>query len=159
MDAVQTIMERLDVLPPDNRPCVFTAPHNIGLRRDGHGDHKQEDFTSFLAREFAEITGCGMLAWSRREIERSVDEDWGRQLQAECRRERSKNRYMQSQHSTYKAETGRCQELADFKEKFEKGSYVRGSGTAYGKAEPRGKTKAKTGAKAGGEPGDKGGEF
>jgi len=101
-----------------------------------------------------------MPRYQRREIERSVDEDWGRQLQAECRRERSKNRYMQSQHSsTYKAETGRCQELADFKEKFEKGSYVRGSGTAYGKAEPRGKTKAKTGAKAGGEPGDQGGEF
>ena len=92
--------------------------------------------------------------YQRREIERSVDEEWGRQLHAECRRERSKNSYMKSRHSsTYKAESGRCEELADFQEKFKKGSYTRDSGTAYGKA------KSKVGAKAGGQPKDQGGEF
>ncbi len=44
-------------------------------------------------------------------------------------------------------------------EKFKKGSYTRGSGTAYGKAEPRGKAKSNMGAKAWGQPGDQGGEF
>ena len=106
MEAVATIMERLDVLPPDTTPCIFTAPHNIGLRRDGESnriqhpppppppppppappptppppptsgekDHKQEDWTSFLAREFADASGGGALSWSRREIERSKEYD------------------------------------------------------------------------------------
>jgi hypothetical protein len=68
-----SIMNRLDVVAPEITPVIFTAPHNIFLRRDGKPDHKPEDYTSFLAREFAGSTGGGLLAWSRREIERSKE--------------------------------------------------------------------------------------
>ena len=52
-----SIMNRLDVVAPEITPVIFTAPHNIFLRRDGKPDHKPEDYTSFLAREFAGTAG------------------------------------------------------------------------------------------------------
>ena len=38
-----SIMNRLDVVAPEITPVIFTAPHNIFLRRDGKPDHKPED--------------------------------------------------------------------------------------------------------------------
>ena len=65
------IMARLRCQGPDKIPVIFTAPHNIGLVRDGMPDHKPEDYTSFLASEFATSSSGGFLVWSKREIERS----------------------------------------------------------------------------------------
>jgi len=69
--SAEVIMSRLWCTAPQSVPVLFTAPHNIGLARDGEKDHKPEDFTTFLAQEFAVSVGGGSLAWSRREIERS----------------------------------------------------------------------------------------
>jgi len=65
----EMLMGRLRCVAPSEAPVIFSAPHNVGLARDGFPDHKPEDYTSFLANEFANAVGGGALAWSRREIE------------------------------------------------------------------------------------------
>ena len=67
--AAQTMIERFEVVGPSDVPVIFTAPHNIPLQRDGNKDHKLEEHTSFLARDFASSTGAGLLSWSKREID------------------------------------------------------------------------------------------
>lgn len=69
--SAEMIMARLSCTPPATAPIVFTAPHNISLARDGEKDHKPEDYTTFLAQDFAASCGGASLAWSRREIERN----------------------------------------------------------------------------------------
>lgn len=61
---------RLDVAIHGKTPIVFSAPHTIELQRDGQPKHKVEDFTSPLARLFADVTGGGHILWREEERER-----------------------------------------------------------------------------------------
>lgn len=51
-------------------PIVFTAPHTLCLHRDGHPDHKTEDYTAFLARSFALLCDGTCITWTDRERSR-----------------------------------------------------------------------------------------
>ena len=51
---------------------TFTAPHPLPLCRDGHQTHKPEEWTGFLADQFASILNGSVLTWTREE--RSVQE-------------------------------------------------------------------------------------
>jgi len=42
---------------------LFTAPHGVNLMRDGKPDHLPEDFTTHLARTWAELTGGSSVVW------------------------------------------------------------------------------------------------
>ena len=64
-----------DALNYGGTPLVCSAPHCIPLQRDGHPDHKREDYTRFLAQCFAETAGGAALVWSKEEEAR---------LKAEC---------------------------------------------------------------------------
>lgn len=48
-------------------PIVVSAPHSIPLRRDGHPNHKKEDYTRYLATCFAEAAGGTALCWLKGE--------------------------------------------------------------------------------------------
>jgi len=48
---------------------LFTAPHNIPFFRDT-GIHKKEDYTTHLAKEWAQYHNGALLSWSRGEQER-----------------------------------------------------------------------------------------
>ena len=92
--------------------------------------------------------------YQRRDIERQVDDEWGRQLHQQCRRERTKNVYMKNKvGTTFREETERCAELRDFQQRFKDGSYSRSAGTSYDQASnPYAKAQ-------GSKRTDKGGEF
>ena len=117
LDASSTIMERLDVVAPEDAPVIFTAPHNVCLRRDGMPDHKPEDYTSFLAQKFAAVAGGGSLSWSKREIDRTKQH----RLTAADRRPDPSNRdpnYLATAelddspwHATHRALFSRCLEV------------------------------------------------
>ena len=51
-------------------PIVVSAPHSIPLCRDGHANHKKEDYTRYLASCFAETVGGAALCWHKEEEER-----------------------------------------------------------------------------------------
>ena len=96
---------------------IFTAPHNVCLRRDGMPDHKPEDYTSFLAQKFAAVAGGGSLSWSKREIDRTKQH----RLTAADRRPDPSNRdpnYLATAelddspwHATHRALFSRCLEV------------------------------------------------
>ena len=51
--------------PPAPRPAVlFSAPHTIFLRRDGHRDHLKESTTRLVATECARYAAGSCLTWS-----------------------------------------------------------------------------------------------
>lgn len=55
------------------RRVLFTAPHSIYLRRDGHAVHVPECITHFLAVDAANWIGCSALTWRESEIRRSKE--------------------------------------------------------------------------------------
>ena len=62
---------RLSFVPRLGAPILFTAPHGIWLHRDGHDDHKPEDYTSYLAKDFAAVNNFSVATWSPEVIAKS----------------------------------------------------------------------------------------
>eukprot|EP00747_Dinoflagellata_sp_TGD_P102991 gnl/TRDRNA2_/TRDRNA2_168822_c0_seq1.p1 gnl/TRDRNA2_/TRDRNA2_168822_c0~~gnl/TRDRNA2_/TRDRNA2_168822_c0_seq1.p1 ORF type:complete len:913 (+),score=172.26 gnl/TRDRNA2_/TRDRNA2_168822_c0_seq1:173-2911(+) len=60
-----------DSPPWTSRRILFTAPHSLPLRREGHKPHVPEAYTSYLAREFANVVGGACLTWTQREEQRA----------------------------------------------------------------------------------------
>jgi hypothetical protein len=46
---------------------LFTAPHGLSVRRDGFAHHKPEDYTTRLAKSFAEALGSSAVVWAEGE--------------------------------------------------------------------------------------------
>ena len=61
---------RIDVCVMGRTPVVFSAPHTLVLQRDGEPDHKVEESTATLARDFARSCGGGFVTWKEAERER-----------------------------------------------------------------------------------------
>ena len=91
--------------------------------------------------------------FQRRDIERQADDEWGRQLHQQCRRERTKNVYMKSKvgAQAFREETERCAELRDFQQRFEEGSYSRSAGTSYDRTNPYARAQDSKRTEKGGE--------
>jgi len=62
---------RVVFIPQIGMAVLFTAPHGVWLHRDGQEDHKPEDYTTFLAKEMAGITGGSVATWSPEEIKKT----------------------------------------------------------------------------------------
>eukprot|EP01051_Picozoa_sp_SAG22_P020527 SAG22_NODE_4184_length_1354_cov_2.154582_1_plen_273_part_01 len=56
-----------ELLTHGSNPIVVSAPHSLPLFRDGHADHKKEDYTRYLAACFAEQAGGAALCWQKEE--------------------------------------------------------------------------------------------
>jgi hypothetical protein len=46
---------------------LFTAPHGLSLRREGFTHHKPEDYTTRLAKSFAQALGSSAVVWAEGE--------------------------------------------------------------------------------------------
>jgi len=59
--------------PNTTHRILFTAPHSLPLRREGHKAHLPETYTGDLARYFAQSIGGVFLTWKKEENERALD--------------------------------------------------------------------------------------
>ena len=50
---------------------LFTAPHGLSLRREGFAHHKPEDYTTRLAKSFAQALGSSAVVWAEGERSKS----------------------------------------------------------------------------------------
>lgn len=62
-----------DPSPETQSPVLFTAPHSIYLRREGHAHHVPEWHTSDLARKFARAVKAAFLTWTKDEERRNKE--------------------------------------------------------------------------------------
>lgn len=71
--AVVSSSQRRAPHPGMAEAVLFTAPHSLYLRRQGHAHHVPEKHTAALARRFAAAVGGSFLTWKRREERRVLD--------------------------------------------------------------------------------------